>query len=86
MIIRHKVSDFGKLKTAYENHRSVRQAAGLKDMYLWRNADDPNDVILLFEVSDVTKARNFVSSSDLKGKMKAVGVQVAPDVVFLSDG
>jgi hypothetical protein len=86
MIIRHKVADFGKWKIAYEDHGPVRQAADLKDMHLWRNADDPNEIIILFEASDLTKARSFASSSDLKEKMKAGGVQGAPDIVFLSDG
>ena len=86
MIIRHKVANFGKWKPEYEDHRSTRQAAGLKDLHLWRNADDPNEVIVLFEASDVAKARDFARSSDLKEKMQAAGVQGAPDIVFLSDG
>ena len=86
MIIRHKVAEFGKWKQAYEDHRSTRQAAGLKDLHLWRNTDDPNDVTVLFEASDVAKARDFVSSSDLKEKMQTAGVQGMPDIVFLSDG
>jgi hypothetical protein len=86
MIIRHRVTDFGKWKTAYEDHRPMRQASGLKDLHLWRNADDPNEIIVLFEASDMTKARDFVSSSDVKEKMQAAGVQGAPDIVFLSEG
>ena len=85
MIIRHKVADFSKWKKAYEDHRSARQAAGLKDSHLWRNMDDPNEVIVMFEASDVAKARNFAGSSDLKEKMLTAGVQGEPDIVFLSD-
>ena len=66
MIIRHKVADFDKWKPEFEDHRPVREAAGLRDLYLWRNADDPNETILLLEVSDVAKAREFSGSSDLK--------------------
>ena len=86
MLIRHKVADFGKWKPAYENHRSAREAAGLKDLYLWRNENDPTDVLVLFEASDVAKAKEFVASSDLKEKMQAAGVQGPPDIVFLSKG
>jgi hypothetical protein len=85
MIIRHKVADFGKWKPEYEDHRSAREAAGLKDLHLWRNADDPNEVILLFQASDLAKAKEFAGSSDLKEKMEAAGVQGPPDIVFLSD-
>jgi len=85
MIIRHKVEDFDGWKPAFEDHRPTREAAGLRDIYLWRNADDPNEVILLLEVSDVSKAREFATSSDLKDRMRSAGVQGAPDIVFLSD-
>ncbi len=69
----------------YEDHRSAREAAGLKDLYLWRNENDLTDVLLLFEASDVAKAKEFFGSSDLKKKMQAGGVHGAPDIVFLSE-
>ena len=84
MLIRHKVADFDKWKPAYEDHRSAREAAGLKDLHLWRNESDPSEVILLFEASDVAKAKEFADSPDLKEKMQAAGVQGSPDIVFLS--
>jgi hypothetical protein len=36
MLVRHKVADFDKWKSVYEDHRSAREAAGLKDLHLWR--------------------------------------------------
>ena len=83
MLVRHKVADFDEWKTVYKDHRKAREAAGLKDLYLWRNESDPSEVLLLFEVSDVTKAKAFSSSPDAKEKMQAAGVQGQPDVVFL---
>ena len=67
----------------YEDHRSAREAAGLKDLHLWRNEGDPTEIIALFEASDLAKAKEFVGSSDLKERMQAAGVQGAPDIVFL---
>ena len=86
MLIRHKVSEFGKWKPVYEEHRSARESAGLKDLYLWRNENDPNDVLKLFEASDMAKAKEFAASSDLKEKMQAAGVVGRPDIVLLSEG
>jgi hypothetical protein len=85
VIIRHKVADFGKWKPVYDIHQPARQAAGLKDVHLWRNEDDPNEVIAVFESSDLSKARDFAGSSDLKEKMKDAGVQGAPDILFLTE-
>ncbi len=84
MLIRHTVRDFAKWKPAYDAHRSARQAAGLRDLHLWRNVDNQNDVFVLFEVSDVAKAKSFAASPDLKQAMTNAGVTGAPDIVFLS--
>ena len=84
ILVRHKVANFDKWMPVYEEHRSARQAAGLKDLYLWHNEGDPNDIVLLFEASDIGKAKKFVDSSDLREKMQAAGVQEPPDIVFLS--
>ena len=68
ILSRHKVADFGKWKPGYEDHRSAREAAGLKDLHLWRNEGDPTEIILLFEASDLAKAKEFFGSSDLNKK------------------
>jgi len=85
MLVRHKVADFDKWKSVYEDHRSAREEAGLKDLYLWRNEGDPSEVILLFEVSDFEKAKEFARSPDAKEKMDDSGVQELPEIVFLSE-
>lgn len=84
MLIRHKVQDFDKWKAAYDAHRQTRVASGLTDLHLWRNVDDPKELILLFEAADVAKAKAFASSPDLKEKMTAAGVIGLPEFFFLS--
>ena len=83
MLIRHKVADFGKWKPAYDAHASARQSAGLKELRLLRNTDNPNEVILLFSVEDPDKAKAFAASDDLRQAMQKAGVSDKPDVYFL---
>ena len=83
MLIRHKVADFAKWKPVYDAHLSSRQKAGLKEEHLFRNADDPNEVLLLFSVEDVDKAKTFIASDDLRQAMEKAGVSDKPDVYFL---
>jgi len=85
MMVRHKVANFGKWKSVYDEHRSARETAGLKGLYLWRNECDPSEVVLLFEVSDVATAKAFTNSTDAKEKMQDAGVLGTPDVVLLSE-
>ena len=84
VLIRHKVQDFAKWKPLYDANLDARKAAGLTEQELMRNADDPNDLVLLFEASDLGKARAFANSADLKQKMQEAGVVDKPDVYFLA--
>lgn len=84
MLIRHKVADFKTWKTGYDVHRSMRVEAGLTEKYLLRSADDPNEVIALFEVQDLDRAKAFAASADLREKMQEVGVVDRPDIYFLN--
>ena len=83
MLIRHKVSDFAKWKPVYDEHASARQNAGLRDLHLLRNTENPNEVILLFSVEDPEKAKAFAASDDLRQAMQKAGVSDKPDVYFL---
>ena len=83
VLVRHKVADFAKWKLVYDAHLSARQKAGLKEEHLFRNADDPNEVLLLFSMEDLDKAKAFTASNDLRQTMEKSGVSDKPDVYFL---
>ena len=83
VLIRHKVADFTKWKTIFDAHRGVRQEAGLKEKYLLRDVLDLNGVVILFEATDLQKARSFMDSADLREVMKKAGVLGKPEVSFL---
>lgn len=83
LLVRHKVADFGKWKPVYDAHQSARAAASLRDRLILRGLDNPNDVVILFEVGDVAKARAFTSSADLKTAMQNAGVVDKPEIQFL---
>jgi hypothetical protein len=85
ILIRHKVADFGKWKPAYDAHASARESAGLKEEHLWRNSDNPNEIVMLFSVQDVTRAKQFATSDDLRQRMQKAGVSDTPDIYYLSD-
>jgi hypothetical protein len=84
VLIRSKVQDFAKWKVKYDEHVSMRKAAGLTERYVLRNADNPNELILLFEATDLDKARAFASSDDLRQRMQEAGTVDKPDIYFLT--
>jgi hypothetical protein len=84
VLVRHKVADFSKWKPVYDAHLPARQAAGAKELHLLRNIDDPNEAVILFEVEDLQKAREFSASDDLRERMQEAGVIDKPDIYFLT--
>ena len=84
MLIRHKVRDFNTWKTGYDAHQPKRKEAGLTEKYLLRGADDPNEVVMLFEAVDLDRAKAFGASPELRDKMREVGVIDKPDIYFLN--
>lgn len=85
MLIRHKVTDFKTWKVGYDAHRPKRVEAGLTEKYLLRSADNPNEVVALFEAQDLSRAKAFSTSAELREKMQEVGVVDKPDIYFLND-
>jgi hypothetical protein len=47
-----------------------RSSAGITNGRVFRNAQDPNDVVILQDVVDVAKARAWLGSDDLKTEMQ----------------
>ena len=56
-LVRQRVRDYAKWKQVFDEHGGVRETAGSKGKYIYRNSDDPNDVFVLLEVSDLQKGR-----------------------------
>ena len=84
MLVRHKVRDFKSWKAGYDAHQPKRVEAGLTEKYLLRGSDDPNEVVALFEAQDLSRAKAFATSAELREKMEEVGVVGKPDIYFLN--
>ena len=83
VMVRHQVADFGKWKSAYDAHAPARTKAGLKELNVLRNIDNPDEIVLLFSADDLGKAKAFTASQDLREAMEKAGVKDKPDVWFL---
>jgi heme-degrading monooxygenase HmoA len=82
-MVRHKVADFAKWKASYEAHKAMRASAGIKEGHVLRNVDNPNEVVVFLEVTDLAKTRAFMTSPDLKAAMEQSGITDKPDVFLL---
>jgi hypothetical protein len=77
-----KVKDFNAWRTSYNDNEKGRASAGITNGKVFRGADDQNEVIVLQDVADVTKARTWFASEDLKAAMQKSGVIGSPSIRF----
>jgi hypothetical protein len=82
MIVRHSVRDYGAWRPVYDAHEAARTAAGLTNGRVYRSAEDPNDILLLFDMVDRRRAEAFAASDDLRSAMQNAGVVGTPEMRF----
>ncbi len=84
LLVRHKVADFERWKQVFDSHAAGQRAMGLRITHVMRNFDDPAEIVLLFEVEDLEKAKQFVNSPQVPGAQRDSGVTDTPDIYFLT--
>ena len=84
MVIHHKVKDFTAWKRGYDEHAPTRQAAGLTKGRVFQSTDDPTDVVIVLDMADAKRAKEFAKSPDLKSAMQRAGVVGTPTLHFLA--
>jgi heme-degrading monooxygenase HmoA len=85
LLIRHKVEDFARWKPIFDEHGAARKTGGSKGGWLFRSADDPNELLILLEWDNLSNGRQFTQSEDLRKAMQRAGVADRPDVYFLEE-
>jgi hypothetical protein len=82
MIVRHTVRDYREWRPVFDAHEGARQAAGLTNAKVYCSTDDPNDLLLMFEIADRQRAEAFGASEDLRSTMQSAGVVGKPEISY----
>lgn len=80
MVIMHKVANYEKWKSAYDEHDSARLANGIHNYVIGRGTKDSNMVLVALKVDDLTKAKAFAKDPGLKKAMQKGGVTGTPSI------
>jgi hypothetical protein len=83
MQISHTVKDYAKWRPAFDLDSTARKAAGMEDFAVARNADKPNEIMIVLKASNVQKAKDFAADPRLKDVMEKAGVTSKPDIGLL---
>jgi hypothetical protein len=85
LFIRHRVADYPAWKAVFDEHEPTRRANGAQGAWLFRDADDPQEILLLLAWDDLERARLFADSDDLREALARAGVTDRVDIRFLED-
>lgn len=80
MAVQLMIGDCEKWRSVFDKHKPLRDNAGIKNTHVYRNADDPEEVMVCGETSDVAKAREALAGEKLKAAMKEAGVVGPPKI------
>jgi hypothetical protein len=83
VLVVHKVQDYDRWRPYFDSDKPRQQEAGLTVRHVLRGADDPQEVVILFEAEDLGRAREMVGSEGLRKTMQEAGVLGPPDMHFL---
>ena len=74
LLERHKVQDYDKWKAVFDEDADDREASGSRGARIFRDADDPTELVVLFEWESLEMARERVGSEALRQKFEQAGV------------
>ena len=87
VVVNHKVKDFDAWLKVYDGEGKAKRASeGLVDVALAQATDDPNMVQLVFDITDMTKAKAAIFSDEKKKLMESAGVIGKPSIEFYTTG
>jgi heme-degrading monooxygenase HmoA len=84
VMVTHKVADYTRWKPIFDADGANREIAGSQGGQLFRSADDPNEVAILFEW-DLEQARQYSQREEVRAKMQEAGVLAPPELSFLEE-
>jgi len=85
LLVRHKVADYDQWRSFYDRDGEMRRAAGCTGTHLFRNANDPNEIIINLQWDSVENAEKFLADPAVHQVMQQAGVIGQPDIWFLDD-
>jgi hypothetical protein len=90
MMVKQRVADFVQFQAAFDELLPRRREYGLIDIGTFREASEPDTIIVLMEVTDVARAKEYWHSQILEAGRKRAGVvgslQAGTDQVWLTNG
>ncbi|MCH8903890.1 MAG: DUF3764 family protein [Bacteroidetes bacterium] len=83
IILTHSVEDYDKWKPLYDDDRTRRDEAGLKEVICGQKSDDPKQVYVVWETDNPDSIQAMFDDPELKEKMEQAGVTSPPEITIV---
>lgn len=84
LLVRHPVDDYDRWMNTFKGHEQERVNAGVHTLLVTQALDDPNDVMMMFSVTDPETVSDYMSSQLLRVTMRLAGVVGEPQAYFVN--
>ncbi|MFB3880750.1 MAG: hypothetical protein ACE149_05775 [Armatimonadota bacterium] len=83
VLVIHSVRDYRRWRPVFDAHEEARALAGMTEPRVFRNVNQPDELVIEMRTSNLRLAREFLQSDDLKARMAEGGVVSPPTIYFL---
>lgn len=84
VIARLPVEDFDTWHAEYQRMHEVRQQHGERGRTLYRDVDDPDTVVVVFDWDTVDNAKGYFDSAALRDSVQRAHGRTSPTVHYLT--
>ena len=84
VVLHSNVADFDSWLAAFDSHEDARRAAGILGHHINRAEGDPNEISVFMALSDLSRAKEFAASDELRERMQASGVLGVPQITYMT--
>jgi quinol monooxygenase YgiN len=78
------IADYAKWRPVFDKNKSLRDKAGLANVRVYRDADNPRELIVWSETSDATRAHEALNGAEMRTAMQEAGVVGPPKIHVIS--
>jgi heme-degrading monooxygenase HmoA len=76
VLARLKLESYDKWKPVFDKRTNIRKESGSKEAHLFRNSDDENEAVILFEWDNKENAQKYMESDELRKGLQNAGAEI----------
>jgi heme-degrading monooxygenase HmoA len=84
LIVQINVGNYDKWKSVYDERSAIRKENGSKEARVFRDSEDHNEVVILYDWDKIENAKKFFESEDVQKALQKSGGKIM-DISYLDE-